>query len=188
MPVNYQYFCETCAHWLLSEDLEGHLENNKNHVVIEKLRYVEDGWGNKITESTIDPPKVPTLSSYSPMKPATNLDKVETTNKWIEALSATFNIPESDWYEVTVSFNWNITSSSKFFEAGLLLDGVADDCLLCIYDKAKYGNIKASTPVTKVGKTYLEKGDHNLSLIFKSSNSKTIASVSRSLISLKRVV
>jgi hypothetical protein len=157
-------------------------------VISEKIRYSDKGWGDRVAAESFVPPQNPTISSYYLFKPSSVNDEIEATEKWTEAISKDIAIEVEGDYEITISFDWNISGTKYIFHADLLLDGDSDNPIVSISDKSKYVGSDASRFETKVSKQFLTEGDHNISLMFCSYNKKAIVKVNNILLNLKKVI
>jgi len=187
MPTNYQYFCETCAEWLLHTDIDNHLETNKSHVIVMKMRYVAEGSDRRVLATDTPPPKLETVASLSPCKAPTNEEIMQTSKTWHEAIASTCEIPDDGDYEIIVSFSWTMSSNKYAFEANVLIDGDENNPIKILVDKNKYPK-SSWIPATKVCQVALLAGSHRVSLVFRCNSSKGIASLGMSTISLRKVV
>jgi hypothetical protein len=187
MPTNYQYFCETCAEWLLHTEVDNHLETNQSHVIVMKMRYVAEGSDRRVLATDTPPPEVETVASLSPCKSPTNDEIMQTSNVWFEAIASTCNIDADGDYEIVVSFSWTMSSNKYAFEADVLIDDDDSNPIKILVDKNKYPK-DSWIPATKVCQVALPAGSRKVSLVFRCDNKKGIASLGMSTISLRKVV
>jgi len=100
-----QYFCETCNTWLSSRGYIQHINDNPNHIAVEKIRYVEDGLEHDIDSAAPPPPPIiETIKKYCIKEYSTNKKKLQ----------------KETWYETD---NGDGTYSDKIEETEYVYDG-----------------------------------------------------------------